>query len=135
MNTVCLVIPPSPFLLDERVFLSLGILRVAAVLEQKSIPVEVLDLSGISNYEEAVRDHATSSPARVYGITATTPQMPQAYRIAQEIRRVVPSSRLVLGGPHPTLCFAALKKEAVRGRAFRACSELARVFDCVVAGD
>jgi hypothetical protein len=27
---VCLITPPPPFLLDERVFVSLGILRVAA---------------------------------------------------------------------------------------------------------
>ena len=30
---ICLVILPSPFLLDERVFMSLGILKVAAILE------------------------------------------------------------------------------------------------------
>ena len=32
-DRICLVIPPSLFLLDDRVFMSLGILRVAAVLE------------------------------------------------------------------------------------------------------
>ena len=32
MSTVTLIIPPSPFLLDERVFVSLGVLKVAAVL-------------------------------------------------------------------------------------------------------
>ena len=30
---VCFVIPPSEFLLDDRVFPSLGVLKVAAVLE------------------------------------------------------------------------------------------------------
>ena len=40
MRPVTLIIPPSPFLLDERVFLSLGILRVAAVLEQARVPVK-----------------------------------------------------------------------------------------------
>ena len=49
---VCLVIPPSAFLLDERVFTSLGILKVAAILEEAGFSVEVLDLSGIENYEE-----------------------------------------------------------------------------------
>src|SRR5215472_4390688 len=48
--SVCLVIPPSPFLLDERVFMSLGVLRIASALEQaKAGRVEVLDLSGVSN--------------------------------------------------------------------------------------
>jgi radical SAM superfamily enzyme YgiQ (UPF0313 family) len=135
MKPIALIIPPSPFLLDERVFLSLGILRVAAVLEQKGYPVEVLDLSGIENFEEAASDYAESSDADIFCLTATTPQMPSAARIAEIIQRVKSSSRLVLGGPHPTLCFAALKKEAERGRAWRACSDLARLFDCVVAGD
>ena len=42
---ICLIIPPSPFLLDERVFASLGILKLAAVLEPH-YRVSVLDLSG-----------------------------------------------------------------------------------------
>ena len=58
---VCLVIPPSVFLLDKRVFVSLGVLRVAAVLERAGHAVEVLDLSGIENYLDAVEDHAKSS--------------------------------------------------------------------------
>ena len=56
MMPVCLVIPPSVFLLDKRVFVSLGVLRVAAVLERAGHAVEVLDLSGIENYLDAVED-------------------------------------------------------------------------------
>tara|TARA_Y100000310_G_scaffold328021_1_gene395354 strand:+ start:31 stop:174 length:144 start_codon:yes stop_codon:yes gene_type:complete len=33
---ICLITPPSPFLLDERVFLYLGILKVASSLESES---------------------------------------------------------------------------------------------------
>src|SRR5215469_12481915 len=47
---VCLIIPPSPFLLDERVFMSLGILKVAASVEARGGYVEVLDLSGYANF-------------------------------------------------------------------------------------
>ncbi len=36
---ICLIIPPSPFLLDERVFVQLGILKIASVLEQKITPL------------------------------------------------------------------------------------------------
>ncbi len=78
MNRICLVIPPSVFLLDERVFMTLGILKVAAVLEQAGIEVEMLDLSGVENYEEVVQDHVRHGPALCYGVTATTPQMPAA---------------------------------------------------------
>lgn len=47
--SVALMIPPSAFLLDERVFVSLGILKVAAVLERHGHKVSVLDLSGVAN--------------------------------------------------------------------------------------
>ena len=42
---ICLVIPPSEFLLDDRVFPSLGVLKVAAVCEAAGHSVDVLDLS------------------------------------------------------------------------------------------
>jgi radical SAM superfamily enzyme YgiQ (UPF0313 family) len=135
---VCLVIAPSGFLLDERVFMSLGILRIAAVLEQHGISVELLDLSGIDNYEEVVRIHAARSTATQYGITATTPQMPAAVRIGEAIKSVRPAAMTILGGPHATLVSAAAKRERRRGlagRATRAFDVLKASFDVVVAGD
>ncbi len=135
---VCLVIPPSPFLLDERVFVSLGILKIAAVLEQRGHAVEVLDLSGISNGLEALEAHAAATGARHFGLTATTPQMPAVARLAAALRRVRPDARLILGGPHPTLVSAAAKREhrtGRTGRAVPALAELLRLFDVVVAGD
>ncbi|HCQ03608.1 MAG TPA: hypothetical protein DIT99_24270, partial [Candidatus Latescibacteria bacterium] len=60
-RNICLIISPSIFLLDERVFVSLGILRIAAVLENQGYNVEVVDLSGIENYQEAMRAHVRSS--------------------------------------------------------------------------
>src|SRR5689334_6603219 len=117
---VCLIIPPSLFLLDERVFMALGILRVAAVLERAGVPVEVVDLSGIENYAEAMSVHAKKSRAKCFGITATTPQMPAATNVAAAIQMARPDARLILGGPHPTLVCAALKKEKAANRVGRA---------------
>jgi anaerobic magnesium-protoporphyrin IX monomethyl ester cyclase len=135
---ICLVIPPSVFLLDERVFATLGILKVAASLEQAGWPVEVLDLSGFSNYEEVVRVHVAATSATIFGITATTPQMPAAARITAAIREVEPEARIIIGGPHPTLINAAKKREQKRnclGRAHKAFAQLVDLFDVVVAGD
>lgn len=135
---VCLVIAPSAFLLDERVFMSLGILRLAAVLEQRGIAVELLDLSGIENYEEVVRLHAMQSAAVQYGITATTPQMPAAVKVSEAIKSVKPDAITILGGPHVTLVSAARKREqrvATAGRATAAFEVLRGVFDVLVAGD
>ena len=134
INRVCLVIPPSIFLLDERVFMTLGILKVAAVLEQADHEVEILDLSGVENYEEVVRDHAQISPTTCYGLTATTPQMPAATKIARVIRAVKPKARMILGGPHITLIHAAYRYEQRRssvGRGALGFRQLEAVFDAL----
>lgn len=138
MSDICLIIPPSAFLLDERVFMPLGILRVAAVLEAAGHRVEMLDLSGIENFPEVARWHAQSSRARIFGLTATTPQMPAAVKIAAAIRAARPDARLLLGGPHVTLVNAACKGERQRrtsGRAAAAMRRLSELFDVLVAGD
>lgn len=138
MKTVCLIIPPSVFLLDERVFMSLGILRVAAMLERAGHTVEMLDLSGIANHTEVVRLHARASRATHFGLTATTPQMPATFAIAQALREVRPDATLLLGGPHITLVSASRKMETREGRPGRgvaAFDKLAAAFDVLVAGD
>ena len=132
---ICLIVPPSIFLLDERVFMNLGVLKVAASLEQGGHRVEVLDLSGVENFEEVTRLHAAATEATVFGITATTPQMPAALKI----RRALGDRYVILGGPHPTLVAAAQKGERRRdvqnGRAAKALSHLLDNFNVVVAGD
>src|SRR5881628_1493162 len=135
---ICLITPPSIFLLDERVFMTLGILKVAAVLEQAGIEVEMLDLSGVENYEEVVRDHVRTSGVTCYGLTATTPQMPAATKIYRVIRALNPTARIILGGPHVTLIHAAYKyeqKRGVTGRAATAYRLLEEMFDVLVVGD
>ncbi len=131
---VCLIIPPSGFLLDERVFMPLGILRVAAMLEREKIPVEVLDLSGVSNYLEAIADYAAATKIRIFGLTATTPQLPAATAIAKVIRDIQKNARLILGGPHVTLVNVAFKNNP-DGRAKKALSEIKDYFDALIAGD
>lgn len=138
MTHVCLVIPPSPFLLDERVFMSLGVLKVAAVLEQAGHAVEVLDLSGIENFKEAFVEHAKKTDAKIFGFTATTPQMPQAAQLAGLLKEIRPDAKTILGGPHPTLTYAAVKKERARGsigRAHRALGQMQECFTVLVCGD
>lgn len=123
---ICAVTPPSPFLLDARYFMSLGILKVAAVLEQAGHTVDHLDLTGVANYEDAVRDY--SGGATVFCITATTPQMPSAVRVKRLLK-----GKTILGGPHATLIHAAAKQGNERAK--QMLSELLAEFDCVVSGD
>jgi anaerobic magnesium-protoporphyrin IX monomethyl ester cyclase len=135
---ILMVTPPSVFLLDERVFMSLGILKVAAVLESAGKRVEHLDLTGVENFLEVTALQAQSSDAKIVALTTTTPQLPAAVRIAECIRSVRPDMRLILGGPHVTLVAAAVKLERKAGRigrAHRAMEKLESLFDVLVAGD
>ncbi|MEM7167236.1 MAG: radical SAM protein [Planctomycetota bacterium] len=138
LPTVCLIVPPSAFLLDERVFMSLGLLKVAAVVEQAGYPVEVLDLSGVENYLDALDAQLESSSATHYGLTSTTPQMPAATAILQRIRETRPEAKTILGGPHPTLVYAARRREVKLdkpGRGTKSFEHLSNLADIIVCGD
>jgi len=136
---ICLIIPPSIFLLDERVFPSLGILKVASSLEARDYNVDVLDLSGYSNFEDILEEYCSQNNTRIFGITTTTPQMPASYTVAKKIRSLKSDSKLIIGGPHPTLISSACKRENkklnITGRAHKAYRELEKSFDVIVAGD
>lgn len=138
MQKVGLIIPPSAFLLDERVFVSLGILKIAAVLQRQGRPVTLLDFSGIENYLDVLSVYLQTSTDFAIGITSTTPQLPAVYKIAQTIKQQRPDIRIILGGPHVTLTLAACKLEAKRGhrgRAHAAKAQLEQIADTLVAGD
>jgi radical SAM superfamily enzyme YgiQ (UPF0313 family) len=137
-KAVCLIIPPSVFLLDERVFPSLGLLKIASALEAGGCRVDVLDLSGIENYGDALEHCLSSKDYDAIGITSTTPQLPAAMHVLAVIRDVRPDVRVILGGPHVTLSYSALNMERKRGKVGRghwAVEKLEAAFDVLCAGD
>jgi len=122
--------------MDERVFPSLGILKVASILEEKGHHVELLDLSGVKNYIEVVETYMENNPCMYFGVTATTPQVPAATKINKIIRQY--GRKTILGGPHFTLVNAAQKienKNKVVGRATKEFRRLYADFDYLIAGD
>lgn len=66
--------PPSPFLTDQRVFMSLGILRVATSLKEHTDKVFFLDLSGEEHYNNLISDFIETNNIDVICFTSTTPQ-------------------------------------------------------------
>ena len=140
-KNICLITPPSPFLLDERVFIHLGILKVASALEQKKIKIDFLDLSGVKNYLNVLENYLESGEAsKTFGITATTPQIPNAVKICKVIKEKRKDLKVILGGPHVTLMNSASKREQKRGldkgnRATSDIQKLSSVFDVLVCGD
>ncbi len=119
--------------------MSLGILRVGGVLEDRGFDVEMIDLSGIKNPQDVISSYVQSERDVIdYGITATTPQVPASVRIRDTIKNLRPDAHIILGGPHVTLTNAAFKKEKLKlinGRATKAFHKMTETFDCLVAGD
>lgn len=141
---VAIIIPPSPFLADERVFPHLGPLKVASELAKPDSsgtpqnPVAVLDLSGVGNYQEVVREFVQNTDVRTFGLTATSPQIPYATEIARTIKQEISDSRILLGGPHVTLTYTAYENDQKRmrqGRGTSAFQMLQEHFDVLIAGD
>tara|TARA_B100001093_G_scaffold485513_1_gene519972 strand:+ start:41708 stop:43195 length:1488 start_codon:yes stop_codon:yes gene_type:complete len=141
MNTICLITPPSPFLLDERVFMHIGILRVASSLESRGFKIDFLDLSGVDNYLKVVEDYCKENThIKDFGLTASTPQVPFSVSIAKVIRENTVDCKIILGGPHVTLMNTASKREIKKGldksdRATIDITNLSNIFDVLVCGD
>tara|TARA_Y100000590_G_scaffold468196_1_gene649941 strand:- start:2475 stop:3971 length:1497 start_codon:yes stop_codon:yes gene_type:complete len=140
---ICLITPPSPFLLDERVFMHIGVLKIASVLEEEGHQVDFIDLSAVNNYFNVLDDYLNlEDSATVLGITATTPQIPFAVKIANHINdnHKDKVDKIILGGPHVTLMNAASKREKKKNfvgsrRATDDIQTLSNVFDVLVCGD
>jgi anaerobic magnesium-protoporphyrin IX monomethyl ester cyclase len=140
---VCIIIPPSPFLADERVFPFLGPLKVAASLRANGNHVEVLDLSGYSNYIKIVEDYMDTTDISHFGITATTPQLPATSQIVDVIHSYRRANelgypRVMLGGPHATMVHTAYeedKKVKREGRGTQAFYEMEHLSDQLISGD
>lgn len=99
---ITFIIPPSPYLINDRVFVSLGILYVASTLEQRGYKVKVLDLKGQKDWQNQVRKIANYDNIMV-GITAVTPDFPIVLQILNIIKSVNKNVPVVIGGAHATV--------------------------------
>jgi len=98
---IALINPPSSFLLDDRVFPYLGLLSVATQMQWNGDKVEMFDLSGRKDFLDATWDIADNG-FDWFGITSTSANFPNAYRINQEIKAMNPYNKTMIGGPHAT---------------------------------
>jgi anaerobic magnesium-protoporphyrin IX monomethyl ester cyclase len=94
MYDISLIFPRSPFLINEAVFPPLGILYLASYLQKYGdLNVQCIDfgLPG-TNIDDIDSD--------VVGISFTTPQRNEAYKIQKELKNR--GVLTIAGGPHPT---------------------------------
>ncbi len=105
---VVLINPPSPFLINQKSFIPLGLLALAGYIRQETEhEVQVLDLS---NEEGRLAAALKEFEGDVLGVSATTPQYPHACAILSALRQVAPKATAVIGGVHascvPDRCVA-----------------------------
>lgn len=81
----------------------MGLAYLAAVLEQAGHKVEVIDAPAVSADFSRIRSAVKSLKPGLVGITATTPYIFDALKVARIAKQVYPDAFVVLGGPHPTL--------------------------------
>jgi len=140
-NEILYIIGRSSWLLDERVFPWLGILKVAAAFEEQGYRSTMLDLSGITNWKQVLKEFAANNKKQFDFIayTATTPNVPEVVEVVSEARVLFPGTKQVLGGTHATSMNAATKNEIKRGvlngRAKQSVDKLLTIFDILVCGD
>lgn len=120
MKKINLIIPPSPYLIDDLVFPNLGTLYLSAVLKQHNYDVSVIDLHGYKDWQQELAKHTGD----LWGISCVTPEFPLAVQILKEIKTLNPYTHVVIGGPMATCdyraCLSAGFEQVVIGEGERA---------------
>lgn len=96
---VTLVNPPQTQLWNPLSYPPLGLLYIAAALEQAGIEVAVHNQP-----HRTLEDQQDEIPAAdIYGITCTSPNLPESARLTALLKARNPKSTVVVGGVHPTV--------------------------------
>jgi len=92
-----LIIPPDPFLGDDKRNPPLGLLYLAAVARAAKHNIEITDLRGRRDPTENL-----INTSEVYGFTSSTPSYYNVLNLARILKARDKSSTLILGGIHAT---------------------------------
>lgn len=122
MESILFINPPSPFLLDEKVFPNLAPLFVATEMRRHGYACDVLDLAGKSDFKIGRYD--------LYALTGTSSQFSYAVEILKRLRKEYPSSRVVIGGPHASVV-SSLRRKTGDDPNFKPLEE----FDSIIEGE
>lgn len=97
---VLLINPKFRLPIDTRTTPHLGLAYLGAVTLERGDDCRIYD----SDVEDLPLDEfLLDFRPEIVGITSNTPQVKQAWRTAQEIKRVLPGTPVVIGGPHPSV--------------------------------
>lgn len=80
----------------------LGLLYIAAVLEQAGFPVEFYDLAVMPETKEDILTRVENTERPLVGLTVSTLACNNAVQLSQKIKEKNPQTTIIMGGPHVT---------------------------------
>lgn len=93
---ICLINPPSPFLINSLVFPPLGLLTLSSVFKQNGYNnIQFIDIASNIDYGDTKAD--------IFFIYVATPNWESAKEVITNLRKNNISSKFVVGGPHPSV--------------------------------
>lgn len=96
------VVKPKLGELSEGRYPPLGLLYLASYLKEKLPGVEVRVIDGlVKGYDKVITDIVSFKP-NILGISYYTPVANSAYHLINEIKRIIPKTLVIAGGPHAT---------------------------------
>ena len=93
---------------------NLGLLYLAAVLDQYDIQVDILDLeqySQLENFNLKSLIKAKIQPYSIFGLTSLTNTFPFTLEIVEMIKSINQRAKIILGGPHVSFLYNSILKE------------------------
>lgn len=121
MCRIVLINPPSNCVENDRLEPQLGLLYIAAVLKENTIPVTLYDMTGCKTESQVKVMMEKIPPADIYGFTVYCTNYPYVKLCIDYIRSKKKNAFIVLGGPNPTALPGYTSKDS-------GC-------DCVISGE
>lgn len=112
----------------------LGIAYIAAVLEKGGIDVRIIDAPAVDMDYETIKSEVESYSPNLVAITAVTPTIGSALKVAEISKKACPGALIAMGGYHPTFTYQELLKNdyvdlVVIGEGENTLLELAQALD------
>ncbi len=113
-----------------------GISELASFLNQKGRDAKILDIPGHFLSNEEVESEILRLKPQIAGITTMSATVAESLRIAKSIKRISPSTTVVIGGVHPTVMPESILEKEYVDYVVRGEGEFALLdIDKVVKGD
>ncbi|HSA59488.1 MAG TPA: radical SAM protein [bacterium] len=111
LNKICLINPPTSTGVWG-IYFPMGLVVLGSVLKERGYAVEIVDfdleirkdpsLCEFSRFREYALQRLEQSQTQLFGISSICSNFPASLLLAREIRRLWPSSRIIMGGPQPS---------------------------------